>query len=383
VPGRGAEEPVRIGIVTEYYEPSVGGIQEHVRHFAREARSLGHSVTVVTSAMPDVPPDGVRGSQGDGPEVVRIGRSFPVYNNGGVGRVTGGPRVSAAVRDFLARSSFDVVHVHAPLTPVLPILAIHHATGPVVGTFHTNFEPGLGFRLARGALQRYLDRLDAAVAVSRACLDAFRGRLSADFRIVPNGVDVARFAQGRRPRRFDDGKLNVLWVGRVEPRNGLDRMLAAFVEARRRIDARLVVVGDGPLLPRYRARVPAEIAEDVVFAGRVVDERPDYYAAADVYCAPTRIASFGVTLLEAMAAGVPVLASDIDGFREVVQHGVEGELVPAADSGAWARALVRLASDRGLGASYGAAGRRTVSRYDWPVVAREVLDVYRSIGVTG
>ncbi len=372
---------MRIGIVTEYYEPSVGGIQEHVRHFAREARALGHSVTVVTGAMPDLDADGAGVHHGDGLQVVRVGRSWPVYNNGGVGRITGGPRLSAAVRDLLAASEFDVVHVHAPLTPVLPLLAIHHATAPVVGTFHTNFEPGLGFRLARGALQRHLDRLDAAVAVSHACLDAFRGRLRADFRIVPNGVDVAQFAHGRRLRRFDDGKLNVLWVGRVEPRNGLDRMLAAFVEARRWIDARLIVVGDGPLLPRYRACVPAEIASDVVFAGQVVDERPDYYASADVYCAPTRIASFGVTLLEAMAAGVPVLASDIAGFREVVRHGAEGELVSPGDPAAWARALIRLACDRDLAASYGAAGRRTVLRYDWPVIAREVLDVYRSIGV--
>ena len=139
---------MRIGIVTEYYPPSVGGIQEHVRHFAREARRLGHSVTVITSAMPDVRARGAHVAEHDDPEVVRIARSFPVYNNGGVGRVSGGPGLSAAVRDLLAASRFDVVHVHAPLTPVLPIIAIHHATGPVVGTFHTHFRPGLGFRLA-------------------------------------------------------------------------------------------------------------------------------------------------------------------------------------------------------------------------------------------
>lgn len=374
---------MRIGIVTEYYEPSVGGIQEHVRHFAREARRLGHSVTVVTSAMPDVRGNGAHVPDSDGPEVVRIARSFPIYNNGGVGRVSGGARLSAALRDLLAASRFDVVHVHAPLTPVLPLLAIHHATGPVVGTFHTNFEPGLGFRLARRVLQRYLDRLDAAVAVSHACLRALRGRLEADFQIVPNGVDVARFSSGMRLRPFDDGKLNVLWVGRLEPRNGLDRMLAAFAQARRVIDARLLVVGDGPLLPRYRAWVPRDIAGDVIFAGQLLDERPEWYATADVYCAPTRIASFGVTLLEAMAAGVPVLASDIDGFREVVRHGSEGELVPPNDTGAWARALVRIAQDRALAAAYAAAGRCTAQRYDWPVVARQVLGVYRSIGVPG
>jgi phosphatidylinositol alpha-mannosyltransferase len=374
---------VRIGIFTEYYEPSVGGIQEHVRHFSREARRLGHRVTVVTSEMPDVA-DGARPApHADGPEVIRVGRSFPIYNNGGVGRVTGGARLSGAIRDLLAGARFDVVHVHAPLTPVLPLLAIHHATGPVVGTFHTHFRPGLAFRLAAGLLQRYLDRLDAAIAVSRACLAPLQGRLRSEVRIVPNGVDVERFGRGQRLRRLDDGRVNVLWVGRPEPRNGLDRMLAAFALVRERLDARLVVLGDGPLLPRYRARVPARLAADVLFAGRVVDERPDWYASAHVLCAPTRIASFGVTLLEAMACGVPVLASDIEGFREVLHPGQEGELLPPDDPHAWARAIATLVRDPVRAAAYSDAGRRTARRYAWPDVAREVLDVYREIGVAG
>ncbi len=372
---------MRIGIVTEYYYPSVGGVQEHVHHFAREARRLGHTVKIVTSDMPDL----ARGSVDDAatPDVIRIGPSLPVYLNGGLGRVTGGGHVGAAMKEVLARERFDVVHVHAPLTPVLPLLAIHHASGPVVGTFHTNFRPGLLFRMMRGSLQRYLDRLDAAIAVSKACLGAFQGRLQADFKIIPNGVDVDRFSRGRRLRSYGDGKLNVLWVGRAEPRNGLDHMIAAFHRAWKHIDARLIVMGDGPLLPRYRAMVPREMAEDVVFAGRVLGGRPDWYATADVYCAPTRIASFGVTLLEAMAAGKPVLASDIDGFREVLQHGREGELLPADDAGAWARAIVRLSREPIRAAAYGERGRATAQRYAWPSIVRDVLGLYRSVGVRG
>jgi phosphatidylinositol alpha-mannosyltransferase len=374
---------VRIGIFTEYYEPSVGGIQEHVRHFSREAHRLGHQVTVVTSEMPDVVHGARPAPEPDGPEVIRVGRSFPLYNNGGVGRVTGGAGLYGRVRDVLRDARFDVVHVHAPLTPVLPLLAIHHATEPLVGTFHTHFHPGLAFRLAGGLLQRYLDRLDAAVAVSRACLAPLEGRLRSDFRIIPNGVDVERFGRGRRLRQLDDGKLNVLWVGRLEPRNGLDRMLAAFALVRESVDARLVVVGDGPLLARYRARVPAALVDDVLFAGRIVDERPDWYASAHVYCAPTRIASFGVTLLEAMAAGVPVLASDIAGFREVLHPGREGELLPPDDAEAWAQAILRIVREPARAAAYGEAGRRSVQRYAWPAVAREILGVYRDIGVAG
>ncbi len=371
---------MRIGVVTENYYPSVGGVQEHVHHFAREARRMGHSVKILTSRMPDLPaPTG----DAAGPDVIRIGTSWPFYRNGGFGRVTLGPGVAAALREALARGRFDVVHVHGPLNPVLPILAVHYASGPVVGTFHTHFRPGGVFRLARRGLQRYLDRLDAAVAVSQACLSAFQGRLEADFQIIPNGVDVERFARGRRLRRFDDEKLNLLWLGRAEPRNGLDRMLAVFQRVHRQMESRLIVVGDGPLMPRYQAMVPRDAAEDVVFAGSVLDERPDYYASADVYCAPTSRASFGVTLLEAMAAGKPVLASDIDGYREVLTHGREGELLDPADTAAWTRAVLRLGREPGRVAVYGEHGRQTASRYAWPAVTRRVLGLYRSIGVRG
>jgi phosphatidylinositol alpha-mannosyltransferase len=368
---------VRIGLVTEYYYPSIGGVQEHVHHLAREARRLGHSVKVLTSDMPDLPPPT---GEAAGPDVHRLGSSHPMYENGSFGRVSTGFGLSRRVRRALERESFDVVHVQCPLTPVLPLLAAHHATCPVVGTFHSHFEPGLLFRLGRRALQRYLDRLDAAIAVSRACLRPLEGRLEADFHIVPNGVDVERFARGRRLARFDDGRFNVLWVGRPEPRNGLDRMLRVFAALRRKVDARLLVLGDGPLRPRYEAMVPRELAGDVVFAGRVLDERPDWYASADVYCAPTSIASFGVTLLEAMALGKPVLASDIDGYREVLRPGGEGELLPVDDFGAWVEALLRLAREPLRARAYGEHGRATALCHAWPRVAQHVLALYRRAG---
>jgi phosphatidylinositol alpha-mannosyltransferase len=371
---------VRIGIVTEYYYPSIGGVQEHVHHFAREARRLGHVARIVTSDMPDLPPPE---GEAAGPDVIRVGLSRPIYNNGSFGRVSSGRRLSAAVRDVLERERFDVVHVHCPLTPVLPFLAVHHARVPVVGTFHTHFKPGAFFRLMRPWQQRYLDRLDAAVAVSRACLHAFEGRLSADYEIIPNGVDLEQFGNGKRLARYDDGKLNLLWVGRLEPRNGLEHMISVFAQVRREIDARLLVLGDGPLMPRYRAMVPHDVAADVVFAGRVVDERPDWYATADAYCAPTRIASFGITLLEAMAAGKPILASDIEGFREVMQHGREGELLGVDDERGWVRAILRLAREPLRAAAYAERGRKTAHDYAWPSVARRVIGLYRTLGVDG
>jgi len=368
---------VRIGVVTEDYSPSYGAVAELVRGFAREARRLGHVVKIITGEVPGAP----RRDEDRAEDVIRIGSSRAILRQGGVARITAG--AGAALREVLARERFDVLHVHAPLTPVLPLLALHHATVPVVGSFHAHVRPGLLFRLARGIQQRYLDRLDAAVAVSNACLAPLGGRLPADVRIIPGGVDVDRFSRGRRLRRFEDGKLNVLWAGRVERRNGLDVLIAAFHRAWKQIDARLVVLGDGPKLARCRAMVPPDMAEDVVFAGRAGEDRPDWFATGDVFCAPAQGPSGGITLLEAMAAGKPILASDVDGYRDVLTHGREGELLSSDDPGAWARALVRLSREPVRAAAYGERGRLTAQRHAWPAVAREVLGVYRAIGVRG
>jgi phosphatidylinositol alpha-mannosyltransferase len=369
---------VRIAVVTEEFAPGFGGVREQVQHFAREARRLGHVVKIVTGDVRGA----TRPEDGED-DVIRIGASRQVLRGGVVTRATGGAGAGAAVREVLARERFDVVHVHAPLTPVLPLLALHHATGPVVGTFHAHARPGLILRVARRMAQRYLDRLDAAVAASRACLGRVEGRLRGEVRIVPTGVDVERFARGRRMPRFDDGKLNVLWIARAEKRNGLALMLSAFMRAWRQIDARLLVVGDGPALGRIRAAVPSDLADDVVFAGRVDEDRPDWYATADVVCATAQSPSGGITLLEAMAAGKPVLASDVPGYRDLLQHGREGELVSASDEGAWARALVRLSREPVRASAYGERGRMTAQRHAWPIVTRELIGIYRTVRAAG
>jgi phosphatidylinositol alpha-mannosyltransferase len=313
--------------------------------------------------------------------VIRIGPSRTLLRRGRLATATGGTGVGAALRELLQRERFDVVHVYSPLTPVLPLLALHHASGPVVGTFHDAERPGLFARLARRKVQRHLDRLDAAVAVSRTAAAAAGGR--DDVHVIPGGVDVERLSRGRRLRRFEDGRLNLLWLGRPEPRNGLDLLVSAFVRVRRQLDARLLVVGGGPRLAGYRARVPREVEDDVVFAGEVSEDLADWYASADLFCAPAQGPSSGVTLLEAMAAGNPVIASDVPGYRDVVQHGREGELVAPDDPAAWARAILRISREPARAAAYAERGRLTARRLAWAGVAREILGVYRAIGVRG
>ncbi|HET6231385.1 MAG TPA: glycosyltransferase, partial [Longimicrobiaceae bacterium] len=175
---------MRIALVSEYYYPHLGGISEHVHFFAREMRRRGHHVDVITSRVPGAAEE---------PGVIRLGRSVRIYANGSVGRLTVGRDLRRKMRDTLRRGRYDVVHVHGPFTSVLGILAIDEAECAVVGTFHTYFDGAWAYNVWRKPLQRRLDRMHAVIAVSPSAAEANASYFDADWRIVPNGVDVDFF----------------------------------------------------------------------------------------------------------------------------------------------------------------------------------------------
>jgi phosphatidyl-myo-inositol alpha-mannosyltransferase len=384
---RGADQ-MRIGIVTEYYYPTLGGIQEHVHHFARAARRLGHDVRILTPTVKDnlASESGAlsakaarRADDEDG--VIRIGVSVPILSGGSIARTSAGSGLTTRMREVIRAEEFDVVHVHSPLMPTLPLLALRSSEAVNVGTFHSAFDRSVLLALLRRRLQPYVDRLHAAVGVSPTALTGVRRYFRAPWHVIPNGVDVAAFSSGRRRPEFDDGRLNVLHVGRFDPRNGVDRVLRAWVGVRRLgTDARLIVVGDGPLRPRYEAMVPADLRADVHFVGFVPGpERSSYYASGDLLLCPAVGGTFGIIVLEAMAAGCAVVAADTPGFRNVMRDGVEGHLVDLSadpDSTELARCANQLLVDEAARRRCAEAGRRTAARFDWPVVTDQVLALY-------
>ena len=379
---------MRIGIVTEYYYPTLGGIQEHVHHFARAARRAGHDVRILTPVVRDNLASERAGLSAEAARradeengVIRLGVSVPVLSGGSIARMSMGGDLSTRMREVIRAEKFDVVHVHSPLMPTLPLLALRCSDAVNVGTFHSAFERSLLLALVRRRLQPYLDRLQAAIGVSDTALTGVRRYFRAPWEIIPNGVDVAGFSSGVRRPEFDDGRLNVLHVGRFDPRNGVDRVIRAWVGVRRLgTDARLIVVGDGPMRPRYEAMVPDDLRADVHFVGFVPGpERRSYYASGDLLLCPAVGGTFGIIVLEAMAAGCAVVAADTPGFRNVMRDGVEGHLVDVvADpaSSALARCANRLLADEAARRRCAEAGRRTAARFDWPVVTERVLSLY-------
>jgi phosphatidylinositol alpha-mannosyltransferase len=317
---------------------------------------------------------------------MRVGRAYPFYINASETLLTIGPRLPLQVDRAFRECRFDVLHVHNPFGPFLPITAIMRSKARVtVGTIHSVVPEGYKLlRAVRRPLQIVFGRLDARVAVSSAVVDSIQPYFPAlGFDVIPNGIDTDFFSPDAEPLpHLNGGKRTVLFVGRFDPRNGLKEMLRAFFLLReRRDDVRLVVLGDGPLRAVFQRSVPPELREDVLFEGRVDQLRPRYLASAEILCTPCHLASFGMVLLEAMSAGVPVVASSISGFRLLMEQGVQGLLVDHDGAGThFAGALDQLLDHPEEARRMGAAGReRAVSEFAWEVVVDRLEELYETL----
>ncbi len=365
---------MRIALACPYAWDAPGGVQTHVRQLAGRLRARGHDVLVVAPSSTRPKESFVRS----------VGRPIRIPYNQSVAPVAptlgARSRVRAALRGFRP----DVVHAHEPLIPGVGMFAVRATDRPVVGTFHAFAERSPLFSAAGPILRPLWRRLDARIAVSRAAAAFVRQRVGRDeIRVIPNGVEVKPFADAE-PARLPEGR-RVLFVNRLDRRKGFPVMVEAFGRlAATRPDAILVVIGDGRDRDAVRS-LPPRLRGRVLLLGTVPhDVLPGYHAACDVFCAPaTGRESFGIVLVEAMAAGLPVVASDIAGYREVVRDGMEGILVPPGDPAGLAAALDRILSDADLAAALAAGGRMRARRYAWAVVTAEVEAVYREVAGAG
>ena len=274
---------------------------------------------------------------------------------------------------------FDVIHVHGGLAPTFGTLTPFAARGagiPVVATFHSWFPRSAACRILQRPLQRLLDLHAANIAVSQPVVEANSRYFTAEWEVIPNGVDVEYFhPDGRGSATSSSRGPRLLYLHRLEPRNHLGTLLRAMPRILERYpDAKLMVAGDGPWR-RYYERIARRLRPSVRFLGRIED-RPDHYRAADLYLCPTTRAAFGITLLEAMACGTPLVLADNPGFRAVAGDGAEAVILPHDDHGAWAKTVIALAGDPARRRKMGESGMVKAAGYAWPRVAERILGVY-------
>jgi phosphatidylinositol alpha-mannosyltransferase len=363
---------VKIALVSPYDTAHPGGVFEHIGHLRSEFLELGHDVTILA-------PRGRKGGLEVRDGFYGIGRTVPIPANGSMVRVTFDLTLYNAVKTLLRREQFELIHLHEPLIPVLPYLVLLNSHAVNVATFHAFRASSPWYTAFKPYMTFMMSRLDARIAVSKPARDFVGQYFHGPYDIVPNGIDVERFQDVEPFPWAADGIPRILFVGRFnEPRKGFKYLLRAMPLVHQQFpEARLVVVGGGKpdhfdgLIERYGVR-------NVDFVGLAsASDLPRYYASCELFCAPsTSGESFGIVLLEAMASGRPVVAGDIPGYRSVMTNGHEGLLVPPKNPQALALALVRLFSDRSLRQRMAVAGQATASRYDWPEIALQVLDVY-------
>ncbi|MET7750227.1 glycosyltransferase family 4 protein [Micromonospora sp. NPDC005367] len=366
---------MRIGIVCPYSFDIPGGVQNHVMDLAEALIALGHEVSVLAPADEDSPLPSY---------VVPAGRAVPLPYNGSVARIAFGPVSTARVRRWITRGDFDVLHVHEPLTLSLSLLAVLSARGPVVATFHTAITRSRALAAAQGVLQIVLERITARIAVSALARKVQVEHMDGGAVEIPNGVAVAKFAHADPlpgwPGECAPGTGGTLgFLGRfTEPRKGFAVLRDAFVDlAPNRPGLRLLVAGPGDRDELF-GQFPAALRDRVTFLGLVSEEeKARMLRGAHLYVAPnTGGESFGMILTEALAAGTTVVASDLDAFRRVLDGGRAGRLFHTGDPVALRDALVDLLDDGAARAALTACGDQVVANYDWPVVARRVLEVY-------
>jgi phosphatidyl-myo-inositol alpha-mannosyltransferase len=364
---------VRIGIACPYSWDVPGGVQQHVRDLAEALIELGHEVSVIAPADEDRPLP---------PYVVPAGKAVPVPYNGSVARLAFGPLSTHRVRRWLKEGAFDVLHVHEPSVPSLSLLACWVASGPIVATVHTAMRKSRILLATMPVLRSALEKIDGRIAVSEAARSTFVEHLGGDAVLIPNGVATRRYLHADPLDGWPGSDGAIGFLGRMdEPRKGLAVLLKAFeLLAPDRPGLRLLIAGHGDT-EEQRSRLPASLRDRAVFLGEVSEEdKVRVLHSVDVFCSPnTGGESFGIVTAEAMAAGLPIVASDIPAFRDVLRDGQAGELFVTGDAADLARVTSRLLDDPARRAELSVAALDAVADYDWGTVARKVLSVYETV----
>ncbi|MBI2166386.1 MAG: glycosyltransferase family 4 protein [Chloroflexi bacterium] len=364
---------MKIALVSPYDYAYPGGVSIHVAQLAAQFTQGGHSVHILT---PSSKPSGSA-------RIIRLGRPVPIPSGGSMARISLSLWLLPKIRALLEREQFDVVHLHEPLAPFLPLAVLHYSKSVNVGTFHAFHGSGRLYGVSRFFLTGSMAKLHGRIAVSAPALRFVARHFPAEYRLIPNGIDMEHFSRPAVPLpELADGKLNILFVGRMERRKGLQYLLAAYSRLKWEFpDLRLVVVGPGtPDKDTFRV-MGARNIRDVVFVGAVpYSELPRYYQAGHIFCSPaTGKESFGMILLEAMAAGRPIVASRIEGYASVLTHGGEGLMVRPRDEAALAGALRRLIVNPELRQRLGQAGQAKAREYSWAIVSAKVMEYYREL----
>jgi phosphatidylinositol alpha-mannosyltransferase len=362
------KKTMRILQVSDSYYPDPGGVSEVLYHLTKALRNRGNEVHILTGGYPDA-----KKEKG----VTRLGKRISLRANKSEINWTFSPGLFPKVKRFISNNSFDIIHTHGPFAPNMSFLALLYSDAVNVATFHTSFSGFNYYKLSKLLFTPVSKKIDGSICVSKHALKEIYPHFpKGNYKIIPNGVDTSRFSpDGKRLKEFS-GKKIILFLGRLDPRKGLPVLLEAFPLIKKEIpDAILLVAGKG--VPPEN--IPEDLKESIIFKGLIPNEMvPVYYRSADLYCSPALYGeTFGIVLLEAMACGTPVIASDIDGYREVMPE--KEMLFERGNPESLADKAISILKDDSEARRIRGIGLKTAKRYDWQKVAEKTEDFYREL----
>lgn len=368
---------MRIGIVCPYSWDIPGGVSAHVADLAEALIRMGHYVSVLAPAEFDelLPP-----------YVVSTGKPRAVKYNGSVARLSFGPIAARKVSKWIEEEEFDVLHVHEPLAPSLSVLACWAAKGPIVATWHSSMDKSRMMLTLSKLAQTAMEKVSARIAVSEAARATLIKHVGGDAVVIPNGVDISTFTNAKPMFGWPGDHQSIVFLGRGdEPRKGLSVLVEAYPEIRRQHpQVRLLIAGPGEPADALKKLSREDRASVTVLGMIAPQDKASVLASGSVYVAPnTGGESFGIVLLEAMASGTPVVASDLEAFKRVLDNGKAGITFENENSEDLARVVGQLLSDPTRQAELSAQGKLRAAEFDWSVVAERIVDVYESIRVPG
>lgn len=356
---------MKILFVSDLYYPHLGGVSEHIFHLSNEFENMGHYVRILTGKMEgNFKPDEKR--------VIRLGYGVKVKYNNSVGRVTLGFDV-IKIKNLM--KDFDVIHSHGGISPTLPMLALLFSEKTNFLTFHATFDRCLPYKIFNRHFRFLFEKIHGKIAVSNTAMESFKRYFKGDYKVIPNGIDLKRFYPINNKERN-----TILFVGRIEKRKGLEYLIDAMRYVLKEIkNAKVLVAGER--YANYKIEVPDEIKENIRFLGFVKPYKlPELYSSANIFVSPaTGNESFGIVLLEAMASGTPVIASDIPGYKCVIEDGVDGILFKPKDSKSLSDKIIEVLKNDGLQKKLINNGLKKVKEYSWENIAKEILKFYYEV----
>jgi phosphatidylinositol alpha-mannosyltransferase len=375
---------MKIGQFSPYDFAVPGGVNEHISNLHREFGKRGFDSKVIA-------PYSDAGSSLKYPNrldasFIPMGKPIAVPSGGSIARVNLSPWIYRQVAHMIKKESFDVIHIHEPFASLITLGALAADIPSLVtrvATFHTYKGSHFYRVMANKILRRYASKLKGSIAVSESSRHFVEEFIPSDYKIIPNGIFVDEFKEAKPFSEFKDGKINILFLGRLEKRKGLQYLLSAYSDLKWDFpNIRLMIVGGGNMDAESHRIIGSRNPSDIVLTGEVSEhDKARYYRTADIFCAPaTGQESFGIVLLEAMAAGAAIAASRIDGFSNVIQDDKNSMMFTPKKVESLREVLSQLITNPKLRHRLSRAARNDVGRYNWDTVASEVISYYHQLG---